>query len=81
MNIRLGRVNTQSIGISYISGAGAGVSPELAGQFNAILDMLYDLMEEIKILYENQNALIDFINRGVVAKWHVTDLMIIPVVE
>ncbi len=74
MTIRFGRVNTQSIGMAEAYGAaGAGI-PQW------IIDIINLHTDDIVTLFENQNALIDYINQGVVPKWHVTDQLIIPVV-
>lgn len=82
MNIRFGRVNTQTIGAvasgKYIS-EGAGIPQWL-------IDYINDMLDDIKTLYSNQNIMIDnaislreklnelinYINRGVVPKWHIT---------
>jgi len=82
MTIRFGRLNTQSI-----SFAGAEVALTAAEATAArgvttetwLLDKIADLMDDVKTLYENQNTMIDYLNQGIVQKWHVTELAIAPV--
>lgn len=76
MTIRFGRLNTQSIGTAFpgISEAGAG-----AGIPSWLIDYIIQMLDDITVLFENQDVIIDYLNQAVVPKWHVTKQLIIPV--
>lgn len=88
MNIRFGRVNTQTIG-AIASGLSRG-----AGIPEWLIEFINDMLDDIATLYSNQNSMIDemlslkaklnevidYINRGIVPKWHITTEARAPVI-
>jgi len=81
MTIRFGRLNTQSISFAGAEVALTAAEAIAAGGITTeawMLDRIAEVMDDIKTLYENQNAMIDYINQGVVQKWHITQEAIAP---
>ena len=84
MRIRFGRINTQSIGQNFgtlgVAGDGGTERADIISMYNALVDLYFENLNDIKTLFENDGSIIDYINAGVVPKWHITDQAIAPVI-
>ena len=80
MGFSFGDINLGgSIGIMATSGTGADTTPAYVtyAEFTTTFNQVY---ADLNSLTDFMNGLVDYLNQGVVPKWHVTQQMIIPVI-
>ena len=81
MTIRFGRLNTQSISFAgaqvVLKAAERGATTE-TWKFAQLEYRIGLLEDDVETLFENQKIMADYLNQGVVPKWHVTQLLQVP---
>ena len=80
LTIRFGKLNMQSISALLGDTTGERITQVVGGGVSQdLINTIYALQDDVITLFKGQNEIIDYINQGIVQKWHVQDLMIIPV--